>query len=221
MATAINTPRAHAGELKLEAGIPQVFALKFLEPKGFEGSFGMRGMYTVADEGYGERKIWMDWEAASNLAIELRRLKIQKGEPIQVMKVKHERGGGTGYLVSRPTQTAPAQDVPEWVTRTEAPTPTEAMLAQSVAMVRQHGPQVFRATPETREVRAIMPDAGISHEALAPGAEGIAAALKAAIDASLEATVYAARKGLELAFSEESIRALAATVYIQNAKGGR
>jgi hypothetical protein len=223
MATATARP-AHAGELKLEPGVPQVFALKFLEPKPFEGSFGTRGMYTVADEGFGERKIWMDWEPASNLATELRRLKIQKGEPIQVTRVKHERGGGTGYLVARAGQAqaqvqatyaaantreiahvAPDDAAPEWVT-----TPTEALLERSVQMVRTQGPQVFR-TPATREVRAITPDAPVTHDAIAPGAAALAAALAAAIDATLEATVYGARKGLELKFNEEDIRA----------KGGR
>jgi hypothetical protein len=165
-------------------------------------------MFTAADEGYGERKIWMDWEAASNLAIELKRLGIQVGEAIRCVKVKHARGGGHGYTVARAAQTAP----PEWVTRDEAaaaPAPIEAQLERSLAMVRQHGPQVFR-----------QPAPAAEPEAIAPGAAGLAAALKAAVDSVLEATVYAARKGLELAFTTEDIRALAATVYINQQKAG-
>jgi hypothetical protein len=212
MATATTYLRSHAGEIKFEYGVPQVFALKFLEPKPFDGSFGTRGMFTAADEGYGERKIWMDWEAASNLAIELKRLGIQVGEAIRCVKVKHARGGGHGYTVARAAQTAP----PEWVTREEAPpaapAPIEAQLERSLAMVRQHGPQVFRQPAP----------AAVEAEAIAPGAGSLAGALKAAVDAALECTVYAARKGMELAFSEESIRTLAITAFINSsAKGGR
>lgn len=209
MATTAAFPAAHAGEIKFQYGRPETFGLKFLEPKVFEGSFGPRAMFTTVDDGYGERKVWMDYEDGANLVIELRRLGVSVGEPIRVMKVKHPKGGGHGYLVERATQAPAADTVPAWVTQNPpaepAPSRIEAQLAQSVQMVKAHGPQVFQrpAAPVAAPDNALM------------------AALKTAIDASLEATVYAARKGLELAFSVEDIRALAATVYIQSAKGGR
>jgi hypothetical protein len=218
--------RPHAGEIKFEYGIPQVFRLKFLEPKSFDGSYGVRGMYTAADEGFGERKIWMDWEQASNLAIELRALGIRAGEPIRVTKVKHDRGGGHGYLVARADErSAPAprvaqSEAPAWVSREDAH--TEALLEKSVQMVREHGREAFRApAPPPGDLASARAATSSNDSEMAPGAAGLAGALMAAVDAALEATAYAARKGLELTFSEESIRALAATVYIQNAKGGR
>ena len=49
----------------------------------------------------------------------------------------------------------------------------------------------------------------------------MAAALIAAIDATAEAVVYAKSVGITLKFSEEDIRAVAATIYIQNARNGQ
>jgi hypothetical protein len=223
MATSTTFARSHAGEIKFAYGVPEVFSLKFLEPKSFDGQFGPRAMFTAADEGYGERKIWLDHEAASNICEELRRLGIQVGEPVRVTKIKHPRGGGSGFLVARAAQ---AQAAPEWVTRDEArAVPTrmspmgsssmEAQLAQSVAMVRQHGPQVFR------QPAIAQPEANQNEAAIAPGTGSLAGALKAAIDSVLESTAYAARRGLELAFTTEDIRALAITAYIGQQKGGR
>ena len=206
MATA--TIAAHAGEIKFQYGRPETFGLKFLEPKVFDGQFGPRAMFTTTDDGYGERKVWMDHEDASNLVIELRRLGVNVGEPIRVTKVKHQRGGGHGYLVERATPAAAPADAPAWVTQEAPPAPPsriEAQLAQSVQMVREHGPQVFR-----------QPTA-----APAPADNALMAALKTAIDAVAEATVYASRKGMTLAFGAEDIRACALTLYIQSAKGGR
>jgi hypothetical protein len=212
MATATTYARSHAGEIKFEYGVPQVFALKFLTPKSFEGQFGPRAMFTAADEGYGERKIWLDHEDAANICIELQRLGVRVGDAIRVTKIKHPRGGGHGYLVAL---AAPAQqDAPAWVTREEAhaaPAPIEAQLERSLAMVRQHGPQVFRQPAQ----------AAAEPEAIAPGAGSLAGALKAAIDAAIEAMAYSSRRGLELAFTAEDIRCLASTTFIQNSRGGR
>jgi hypothetical protein len=225
MATAQTAP--HAGEIKFQYGRPEVFAFKFTEPKIFEGSFGTRAMFTTVDDGYGERKIWMDYEPAHAMIDEMRRLEIRVGEPVRVTKIKHPRGGGHGYLIERPD--APAQPItpqrvppqpaaaiasaqpPNWVTRDEAS--TEALLERSVDLARTHGPEVFRVG---RVVPAAQPD-----PARSAASSALAGALMAAIDAALEATVYAARKGLNLAFSEESIRAMALTAYINAAKGGR
>jgi len=213
MATTASFPAAHAGEIKFLYGRAETFALKFLEPKVFDGQYGPRGMFTATDDGYGERKIWMDAEDASNMVIELRRLEVRVGEPIRVTKVKHQRGGGHGYLVERatPQAAAPAAEPPAWVTREEtpasAPSKIEAQLAQSVQMVRQHGPQVFQRPP------APVP--------LPVPSSPLAEALFAAVDATMETMVYAARKGLEIAFTTEDIRALAATQFINSAKGGR
>jgi hypothetical protein len=216
MATATTYARSHAGEIKFQYGVPEVFALKFLEPKSFDGQFGPRAMFTAADEGYGERKIWLDHEDAANICIELQRLGVRVGERIRVTKIKHPRGGGSGYLVAlaQPVQ----QDAPPaWVTQdapAAPPTRIEAQLAQSVAMVRQHGPQAFRQP-------AAQPEANQNEAAIAPGAGSLAGALKAAVDAVVETMAYSARRGLELAFTAEDIRCLASTAYIQNARGGR
>jgi hypothetical protein len=211
MATA--TTAAHAGEIKFTYGVPETFALKFLEPKLYDGQFGTRAMFTACDEGYGERKIWIDYEDAANIVIELKRLGIRTGESLSVTKVKHPRGGGHGYLVARATQpaapTAQTSASPEWVTREEVPSPLETQLAQSVQLVRTQGPQVFQ-----RGAVATAP-------AMPVPSSPLAEALFAAVDAALECTVYAARKGMEVIFSADDIRALASTQFIQNAKGGR
>jgi hypothetical protein len=220
MATATATP--HAGEIKFTYGVPETFALKFLEPRVYEGSYGTRGMFTACDEGFGERKIWVDYEDAANIVIELKRLGIRTGESLTITKVKHPRGGGHGFLVARATaQPAPqrvppqpaaaiaAAQPPDWVTRDEAS--TEALLQRSVELARAHGPQVFQRGA------IAMP----APEPLPAPTSPLAEALFAAVDAALECTVYAARRGMEVIFSADDIRALASTQFIQNAKGGR
>lgn len=219
MATA--TVAAHAGEIKFTYGIPETFALKFAEPKVFDGQFGPRAMFTACDEGYGERRMWMDYEDGANLVLEMRRLGIATGEPMRVTKVKHPRGGGHGYLVERAVPSAAAPDnAPAWVTQNPpaaepAPSRIEAQLAQSVQMVRERGPQVFRRPPAPPAA----PPAAVAMPA--PADSVLMAALKTAIDAAIEATAYAAHQGLTLAFGAEDIRSLASTVYINAAKGGR
>lgn len=47
------------------------------------------------------------------------------------------------------------------------------------------------------------------------------AAMMAAVDAVIETQAYAARKGLGLTFSEESVRAVGLSIYISSCKGGR
>lgn len=46
-------------------------------------------------------------------------------------------------------------------------------------------------------------------------------ALCAAVDAAMEAEIYGARQGRDFTLSEESIRALACTIFIQESRGGR
>lgn len=211
MATTM-TPTAHAGEIKFQYGRPEFFALKFLEPKVFDGSFGPRGMFTTCDEGYGERKIWMDYEDASNLVIELRRLKIAVGDPIRVTKIKHPRGGGHGYLVARADA---AQVAPAWVTEDapEEATPIEAQLAHSVHLVRTQGPQVFQR-PAAQPVTVAPAEAS-------PQSARFMLAYKDAIDVLLDARAYAQHKGLAIEVRCEDVRCLAATIIIQNTQGGR
>ena len=67
------------------------------------------------------------------------------------------------------------------------------------------------------------PDARQAVEESLTAADLLAGALAAAIDAATEASDYARRKGLALAWTAADIRAMAATLYIERAKhhGGR
>lgn len=54
-----------------------------------------------------------------------------------------------------------------------------------------------------------------------PAAATLAGALYSAVDAVLAAEIYAREKGRALTFSEESVRAMALSIYISSARGNR
>jgi hypothetical protein len=215
MATATRTPAAHAGEIKFQYGAPETFALKFLEPKVFDGQYGPRGMFTACDEGVGERKIWLDYNDARNIVDELQRLGVRVGEPIRVTKVKHPRGGGHGFHVHK-ADAVPA-GLPAWVSDAAAPAASEleTQLAQSVRMVAQHGPAVFQRPAATQ-----LAPAAAAPEELTPNMARFSAAYKDAIDVLLNARSYAQFKGLALEIRCEDVRALAATITIDAQRAG-
>jgi hypothetical protein len=193
------------GEIKFEYGQPQVFALKFLTAKGFDGSFGPRGLFTAADEGFGERKIWLDAEDASDIEREIRALGIRTGEPIRVTKIRQPRGGGHSFRVERPSGSGSGSAAPA------RPSREEMLLEQSVAIARTEGPQAFRHNAH------VMPSPPAEAPAPPINAKFLAAYM-VSVDVLLETRAYAQRKGLALDIRCEDVRALAATLVIDQQK---
>ena len=196
MATAHAYPPSN--EIKLGPA-PARFALKFIEGKNLGDSkyppFLPRVLFTCVDD----RRIYLDTESASEMEHALVTLGIQPGEYILATK---NRGGVRveRAAVGDPVR-IPAQQAPQPRTSN-----MEALLERSVELARERGPAAF-----------ISPEPAV----ISPMAQQMCAAMAAAVDSIIETQAYAQRRGLGVTFSEESVRAIALTIFIQNAKGGR
>lgn len=227
MATAISGPRG--GELKLQYGRPEVVAFKFLQGRNFDGTYGMRALFTLADD----RKLWVDAEDASDIERAFQAQGVRVGDPVRLTKVKMAHGGGHAIRAEKVIET---DDAPAWVYEYEeappaAPAPPTrarrstqrdyaADLEQSVALARTHGAAAFQRPPSR-----IAPD---TPPAAAPAStdtgnhSGFAFQLKpaflSAIDAIAEAQRYADAQGLKVTFTSEDVRAAAISVFIATEK---
>lgn len=210
MATAA-APRSMAREKIVLDDNPQTFAL--LRPEGGleVGQYGSV-MYTTSDD----RVLFVTREDASAFHHTLQDLGIQAGEMIRVARVKTgPRGGGFAIRVARVGGTgdrpaAAPQPAPTQI-RTREDRDGERLAAQleksiEMAQAAKGGPV---AAPPARAPEPVL---------ITPASAKLMAALKAAIDAALEATAYAARLGMKLEFSEEDVRCLAITSFIQGAR---
>jgi hypothetical protein len=208
MATLTTAPRSN--EVKLDYGVPQVVAFKFLQAKVFDGSFGQRALFTLADD----RRMWLDAEDGSEIERSLREIGVQRGELVRLTKVKYPRGGGHAIRVERVADSyaapAPADDI-------------AGQLERSVAIARTEGPQAFRRNAH------VLPDAAPLASPVQSAAAGVTSgdqftaarlttAYLAAIDAVAEAQAYADKRGLKVTFGSDDVRATAISAFIQAEK---
>jgi hypothetical protein len=199
MATAAYQPRAvGAGEIKLEYGVAQVFALRFVAGKNVEGRYGPRVLFTAVDE----RKLWLDAEDGSDLERGMRELGIQPAEFVRVTKIRHAHGGGHSLRVERAEEE-----------RTTGAQPW------------QGAPDPQQQRGETRTSNNSnnngLPPNGTPNTPPAPRAARYMAAYKDAADVLIEAKAYMQRKGFPIEIRCEDLRCLAATMLIDAQKGGR
>lgn len=133
---------------------------------------------------------------ASDFEHDLAALRVGRGDSIRVTKVKHGgRGGGFTYRVERAEGAPSDRDYCN-------------QLEQSVrnAHAAKHG-------------AATVSDAGLPvSDTIA--ANAMCAAMCSAVDAIVETQAYAARKGLGVTFSEESVRAIGLSIYIDGRRSG-
>lgn len=234
MATS-TAPRPISDTIPLNAknyDIPQVFALKFVTGKNGKDSqfppFLPRVMFSTTDD----RKLFLDSEDASDFERELARLRVQPGELVQAVMVKHAHGGGHSIRVARVSDAAEP-----------SPSRLEKQLQDSVDMYRGRGATPARSgnpdpwshegltdsrppAPRREAAPVAAPQAEATTSAppqITPASAKMMAALKAAIDAAVEATNYAKRLGLvvvpvEVNFNAEDIRTMANTLLMN---GGR
>ena len=236
MATA-TMPRT-GNEIKLEYGVAQKFALKYVTGKNCGEAkfppFGPRVMFTAIDE----RKLWLGAEEASELEHALLDLAIQPADFIRVTKIKHPRGGGSSLRVERVSDADSADSGNHPDTRHPArmpaapppPSRIEAQLEKSVELARERGPAAFQRTParispDPAPAPAVPSTNNSDHTATAAifttDAAPMLAAMCAAVDAIVETQAYAQRRGLGVTFSEESVRAIGLSIYIGNQRGTR
>lgn len=197
-------------KIVLEPNIPQVFALK--QPmKGKEvGQYGSV-MYTAIDE----RKLFIVAEDVSDFHHTMQDMQIQPAEFIKVTRVKHGgRGGGYSIRVERVPDDGDAR---EPVTETQL----ERDLTRSIEAQREriaHPGAGRNPAPQSAAPRTTTSTNTSNGPTITPASAKLCACLMAAVDAAIEATAYASRKGMELRFSSEDIRTMANTLAMN---GGR
>lgn len=197
-------------KIVLEPNIPQVFALK--QPmKGKEvGQYGSV-MYTAIDE----RKLFIVAEDVSDFHHTMQDMQIQPAEFIKVTRVKHGgRGGGYSIRVERVPDDGDAR---EPVTETQL----ERDLTRSIEAQREriaHPGAGRNPAPQSAAPRTTTSINTTNGPTITPASAKLCACLMAAVDAAIEATAYASRKGMELRFSSEDIRTMANTLAMN---GGR
>ena len=143
---------------------------------------------------------------------QIERAQAQEGDMLTITRVK-----GAGKTAST------------WQVEHHAEEPAAAAVrATSTAQAyRQPSPQQRAAArpaspPENGYTATDQPaQTRILAELPVTAADRLAGALAAAIDAAAEASTYAQRRGLILAWNAGDIRALAATLYIEHRTGGR
>ena len=224
MATTQTRPYLANADIKLEYGVAQTFALKYVTGKNCGEAkfppFGPRVMFTSIDE----RKLWLGAEDASDFEHALLELGIQPADFIRVTKIKHPRGGGHSIRVERVDDAGDTRDnardnAPAWV-RDAAPSRIEAQLEKSIEMARERGAAAFqrapaRISPEPPPAPAHGNNGySADHTPKPTAAHQLMGAFCAAIDAAAEAQAYAARKGLQITFTSEDIRAVAISAFI-------
>ena len=126
--------------------------------------------------------------------------RVKRGKAAATWTVEHHQEEPTAANL-RNTATAPSSRAPSPQQRTAAarPQPTPA-----------NGGGGYSATDQPAQTAELPLTAS----------DRLAGALAAAIDAAAEATTYAQRRNLQLAWTAADIRAMAATLYIDHRNGG-
>lgn len=183
--------------LRLATNIPVETCLKFDSGKTVESQIdgSKQMMFTLSDDD----KLYVPLSVASRME----ELGIRKGVPFRIGK-REVPGPGAKKRI-------------EWFVERLSPAPEPDAPAER--------PEPFRAgsTVTVRPAAAAPAPAPAAATPIAPpdtaSANLMAAALMAAVDSAILAEKYASAKNFPLKFDSEDIRSMAATIYIQAAKG--
>jgi hypothetical protein len=226
MATSSMHVARPSNDIKLEYGVPQIFALKFTTGKNVESRFpGGRVMFTAIDD----RKLFLDDEDANDFERSLNELRIGPADFIQVTKIRHARGGGHSIRV----EAVDDSDGREPATETQL----ERQLTRSIEAQREKrsagNPEAGRPAPRhSQSTSTNYQEKNNGNNTVGPQPNGptvitpaaalLCGAFMAAIEALHEARQYSQRSGFgDIVFTSEDLRACALSVYINQAKGGR
>lgn len=239
MATASRPYLTGSHEIKLEYGVAQVFAPKFVAGKNCGDAkfppYLPRVLFTAMDD----RKLWMDAEDGSDLERGMRDLGIRPGDFIRVTKVRNPRGGGHSIRVERVDEPETREPEPRSRESRESrdaapPSRMEAELEKSLELARRHGPGAFitrpapdaamPAAPRTERYQDNQPINVTPAPPVATMTALVAGALIASIDAYLIAAEYAKSKNipveLRLEFNAEDVRQSATSCLIEYWRDG-
>lgn len=210
--------------IKLDYGVPVIFAPRFIEGKSVPSNFGERAMFSGIDS----RKLFLDAEDASDLERAMRELRIRAGEDfVRLTKIKHPRGGGHSIRVERVEDKSDAGTLSTQRLSPPGPTPISAgaalqsreeqLLEKSIELAQTRGAAAFitpRPGPDTTT-----PQPKVSHLTAT-----LTGCFVSAIDAVAEAQRYAKTRDVGLTFTSEDVRAVAISAFIQYERsltGGR
>lgn len=204
MATAINN-RERLPKLELQPNVPVTVALKFKGPR--ETDFGV--MFTT-DQG----PLFLSLEEGSQLEHAIQEAGIRTGEPFLLTKLKFgtARGGGFSYRADRIGAGSNEPGVSE----------IERQLARSIIEAERKKAGVVTPASQsnqkpTAKENGVQP-VQVNGPTITPTSARLCACLKAAIDAQLEAMGYATRLGWDLQFSNEDVRCMAISTFINGGK---
>lgn len=166
-------------------GVPIALMLRATEPRQApDNGFGPAMMFSSS-----AGPIYLDPDAAREIIDQLHQLAVRPNELIRIAKIKTSHGGHRWH-VERPD---PARD-PQRLVETAAPDSTAARIREN------HNPQEKADTALPSSITPVITPRS--------------AKMCSAVDAILEVQSYAARRGLGVTFSEESVRAIGLTIYI-------
>jgi hypothetical protein len=179
-------------KLQLRTNVPEIIALQFTTGKEVESTFnGTEVLYSLEDG--------RSWYVHPSVARKIDALCLGKGEPFEVVKSEAPNKKGFVYDVKHAVASAP---------------PAQAAALPSVE-TRQSG------SLSGQVVHTVVQNAQQQQNTNLTAAQRMMGSLASAIDAIVEAQEYAQKKGLRVTFTGEDVRAVANTLYIDAAKGGR
>lgn len=169
-------------------GVPVALMLRTTEAKQApDNGFGPAMVFSSS-----AGSIYLDPDAAREIIDQLHQLAIRPNELIRIVKIKADRGGHRWH-VERPD---PARN-PE-------------RLKEAAALdIAAAGPREYNAEEKTG--KSLQSN---GTPVITPRSAKMCAAMCSAVDAIIEVQAYAARRGLGVTFSEESVRAIGLTIYI-------
>lgn len=183
--------------IKFEVNVPRVVALAFAEGKEVESRFG--GIQLMFSTTSGER-----FYVPPIVGEQLRAKGVAANQQIELCKAQ------VGNQI-------------EWRVRTHNELASVVVATPAVSTNRTaDGSRQTSAYANGNAHLDCSPDAlpcPSQAPRLAPSSLAMMGALCAAVDAVIETEIYGARQGRDVKFSEESIRAIACTIFIQDTRG--
>jgi hypothetical protein len=185
--------------LKLTYGKPETIAFKFDSGKDVDGRFGPQVAFSAVDRDGRDQILYLDPEPASNVEHELKQLGIRTREYFRITKIKNPRGA---TMIN--------------VERIDMPATAGAPASHGNSAPATAGVPV--TTTQTPPANGLPQGSTAAARQITPLSTRLCASMCALIDAMKEAKAYAQRSGIDL--TNEDLRCLANSAFIQEAKGG-
>jgi len=187
--------------IKLQTNVPEVIALEFAVGKPVTSQFGGDQVMFSTTDG---RRLYLP----PFVADKIHNARITPKTPFAICKreVTHGNRRSVEYQIETPNEETATASVNATAVRVGTSAPAATTTKQPATHVTNGGgnvpPSVPTTAPETPEMAAMIE------------------AHKRAIDVAAVAEDYAKSRGLAIHYAAEDIRAIAATIFIQQSRGG-